>query len=78
MVCFNKDEHYLIIFKFFDFQASCLEQLEIENQEAAEKLRDLIRCGEQELARLQHALVDIAHGQLDARKIEVKLYYILL
>lgn len=56
-----------------DMQASCLQQLETENQEAAENLRDLIRRGEQELSRLQNALVEIAHAQLAARKIEANL-----
>ena len=48
-------------------------KLEEENQDGAEKLRTLVARGEQELAQIQQALVDIAEAQLAARKIEVTL-----
>nr|CAB3263733.1 mediator of RNA polymerase II transcription subunit 21-like [Phallusia mammillata] len=56
-----------------DLQAACLMQLEKENQEAAEKLRVYVRNGEQQLARVQNALVEIAQAQLAARKLEANL-----
>ena len=60
----------------FDFcpitQAAALIKLEDENQEAAKKLRAYVQQGEEELAQIQHALVDIAQAQLAARKIEVR------
>ena len=55
------------------FKAATLVKLEEENQDAAEKLRTLVARGEQELAQIQQALVDIAEAQLAARKIEVTL-----
>jgi len=52
-------------------KAASLSQLERENQEVAERLRALVRLGEERLARVQQALVEIAEAQLAARKLEV-------
>lgn len=59
-------------------QAASLLQLEKENQDAAEKLRIYVRNGEQQLARVQQALVEIAEAQLAARKLEVNVMDITL
>ena len=49
-------------------------KLEEENQEAAKKLQVFVKQGEEELTRIQEALVDIAEAQLAARKLEVILF----
>ena len=54
------------------WQAASLVKLEEENQDAAKKLRAYVARGEEELARIQQALVDIAQAQLAARKVEVR------
>lgn len=52
-------------------QAASLMKLEEENQEAAKKLQIFVSRAENELTRVQEALVDIAEAQLAARKLEV-------
>lgn len=42
-----------------------LKRLEIENQESAEKLEEVVRKGELLLEKIQAALSDIAQSQLD-------------
>jgi len=51
-------------------QASFLNKLEIENNGETEKLRLLVKEGEERLNKLQEALVDIAKMQLETRKIQ--------
>lgn len=60
-----------MLFLFICFQASFLNKLEIENNGETEKLRLLVKEGEERLNKLQEALVDIAKMQLETRKIQV-------
>ncbi|XP_033216884.1 mediator of RNA polymerase II transcription subunit 21 [Belonocnema kinseyi] len=48
-----------------ELQLASLNRLEKENQEAGEKLEEVVREGEALLARIQAALQDIAQSQLD-------------
>ncbi|XP_058822183.1 mediator of RNA polymerase II transcription subunit 21 [Topomyia yanbarensis] len=46
-------------------QVQALKRLEIENQDSAEKLEEVVRKGEMLLEKIQAALSDIAQSQLD-------------
>jgi len=48
-----------------ELQVASLSRLEQENQEAAEKLEEVVKQGESLLQRIQAALQDIAQSQLD-------------
>lgn len=48
-----------------ELQVQALKRLEIENQERAEKLEEVVRKGELLLEKIQAALSDIAQSQLD-------------
>lgn len=48
-----------------ELQVQALKRLEIENQESAEKLEEVVRKGELLLEKIQAALSDIAQSQLD-------------
>uniref|UniRef100_T1DFM0 Mediator of RNA polymerase II transcription subunit 21 n=1 Tax=Psorophora albipes TaxID=869069 RepID=T1DFM0_9DIPT len=48
-----------------ELQVQSLKRLEIENQESAEKLEEVVRKGELLLEKIQAALSDIAQSQLD-------------
>ena len=45
-------------------QTSSLRRLEVENQDAAAKLEEVVKQGERLLERIQDALHDIAQSQL--------------
>lgn len=54
-----------------ELQASSLQKLEKDNQEAAQKLEDVVQQGEAILQEIQSALHDIAQSQLEIQKLEV-------
>lgn len=47
------------------FQVQCLRRLELENQEAGERLEEVVKRGEALLEQVQASLADIAQSQLD-------------
>lgn len=47
-----------------------LRRLELENQEAAERLQDVVRRGEGLLEQIQASLADIVQCQLDMASVE--------
>ncbi|XP_059482280.1 mediator of RNA polymerase II transcription subunit 21 [Neocloeon triangulifer] len=53
-----------------EVQVASLRRLEQENQEAAEKLQDVVRRGEGLLEQIQAALADIVQCQLDMASSE--------
>ncbi|CAL1529904.1 unnamed protein product [Lymnaea stagnalis] len=53
-----------------ELQVASLQRLEIENQEEAEKLEDIVAKGEQLLKKIQKALEDIAASQLHSQGLE--------
>lgn len=48
-----------------ELQNQSLKRLEIENQEAAERLEEIVLKGEMLLGKIQNALEDIAQAQLN-------------
>lgn len=48
-----------------ELQVQALKRLEVENQDSAEKLEEVVRKGELLLEKIQAALSDIAQSQLD-------------
>ncbi|XP_002128572.1 mediator of RNA polymerase II transcription subunit 21-like [Ciona intestinalis] len=56
-----------------ELQAKYLAKLEQENQDAAARLRTFVDKGEEQLAEIQKALVEIAQAQLQARSIEANV-----
>ncbi|XP_055295040.1 mediator of RNA polymerase II transcription subunit 21-like [Sitodiplosis mosellana] len=48
-----------------ELQAQSLQRLEMENQEAAKRLEEIIDRGQKTLEKIQAALSDIAQAQLD-------------
>uniref|UniRef100_A0A1L8DFN6 Mediator of RNA polymerase II transcription subunit 21 n=1 Tax=Nyssomyia neivai TaxID=330878 RepID=A0A1L8DFN6_9DIPT len=48
-----------------ELQVQSLKRLELENQEAAEHLEEVVKSGEALLEKIQTALSDIAQAQLD-------------
>lgn len=55
-----------------DLQAASLQSLESENQEASNKLEDIVQQGEAVLQEIQSALHDIAQSQLEMQKLEAQ------
>ncbi|KAL3856704.1 hypothetical protein ACJMK2_011427 [Sinanodonta woodiana] len=53
-----------------ELQLASLKKLEIENQEAAKKLEEVVAKGENLLHQIQEALNDIAHCQLQCQALE--------
>lgn len=52
------------------FQMASLQQLEIENQEAAKKLENVVEKGEALLQQIEQALHAIAQAQLQSQALE--------
>lgn len=48
-----------------ELQVQSLKRLEVENQDAAERLEEVVKRGEALLEKIQSALSDIAQAQLD-------------
>ncbi|XP_059620682.1 mediator of RNA polymerase II transcription subunit 21 [Phlebotomus argentipes] len=48
-----------------ELQVQSLKRLEVENQETAERLEEVVKRGEALLEKIQSALSDIAQAQLD-------------
>uniref|UniRef100_A0A224XNH3 Mediator of RNA polymerase II transcription subunit 21 n=1 Tax=Panstrongylus lignarius TaxID=156445 RepID=A0A224XNH3_9HEMI len=55
-----------------DLQLQCLRRLEQDNQEAAERLEEVVRKGEALLEQVQGSLADIAQSQLDMQHLSPK------
>jgi mediator of RNA polymerase II transcription subunit 21 len=55
----------IFLFFFYVIQVASLRRLEQENQEAAERLQDVVKRGEGLLEQIQAALADIVQCQLD-------------
>ncbi|XP_014248316.1 mediator of RNA polymerase II transcription subunit 21 [Cimex lectularius] len=55
-----------------DLQLQCLKRLEQDNQEAAERLDEVVRRGEILLEQVQASLADIAQSQLDMQHLAPK------
>uniref|UniRef100_A0A0A9Y3U1 Mediator of RNA polymerase II transcription subunit 21 n=1 Tax=Lygus hesperus TaxID=30085 RepID=A0A0A9Y3U1_LYGHE len=55
-----------------DLQTACLRRLETDNQEAAERLDEVVRSGEYLLEQVQAALADIAQSQLEMQNLSAK------
>ena len=53
-----------------ELQANSLNKLEKENDEAAEKLKEVVQQGEAILKEIQSALHDISQSQLEIEKME--------
>lgn len=51
-------------------QLASLQRLELENQEAARQLEDVVAQGEKLLVQIQQALHDIAQSQLQSQMLE--------
>jgi len=60
--------HFKII--VYNFKVASLRRLETENQEAAERLQDVVRRGEGLLEQIQASLADIVQCQLDMASSE--------
>ncbi|KAK3721627.1 hypothetical protein RRG08_044708 [Elysia crispata] len=56
-----------------ELQVASLQKLEIENQEAAEKLEEIIAKGEHLLKTIQKSLEEIAASQLHSQGLESNL-----
>ncbi|XP_046575800.1 mediator of RNA polymerase II transcription subunit 21-like isoform X1 [Haliotis rubra] len=54
----------------YDLQTASLRKLEVENQDAARKLEDVVHRGEVLLKQIQQALHDIAQAQLSCQAME--------
>jgi mediator of RNA polymerase II transcription subunit 21 len=55
-----------------ELQMHCLRRLEQDNQEAAERLEEVVRRGEVLLEQVQASLADIAQSQLDMQHLNAK------
>lgn len=53
-----------------ELQSESLKKLEEENAEAAQKLENVVKQGEEILKEIQAALHDIAQAQLEMQKLE--------
>ncbi|KAL0266275.1 UNVERIFIED_CONTAM: hypothetical protein PYX00_008867 [Menopon gallinae] len=53
-----------------ELQVSSLRRLEAENQEAADRLEQVVKKGELLLEQIQNALADIAQSQLDMQHFQ--------
>ncbi|PVD31620.1 hypothetical protein C0Q70_07036 [Pomacea canaliculata] len=53
-----------------DLQLQSLQRLEQENQESAQKLKEVVCKGEELMAQIQQALQDIAQAQLQSQALE--------
>lgn len=53
-----------------ELQAANLRRLELENQDAARRLEDVVQQGEALLEQIQQALHDIAESQLNMQHLE--------
>lgn len=51
-------------------QLQSLQRLEQENQESAQKLKEVVCKGEELMAQIQQALQDIAQAQLQSQALE--------
>ena len=58
---------------FFPMQLASLQRLEVENQEAAKQLEDVVAQGEKLLVQIQQALHDIAQSQLQSQMLETSV-----
>ena len=58
---------------YYGQQMSSLQRLEVENQESANKLEDVVSKGGELLTEIQHALQDIAQAQLQSQALESSL-----
>ncbi|KAK6620966.1 Mediator of RNA polymerase II transcription subunit 21 [Polyplax serrata] len=56
-----------------ELQVSSLRRLETENQEAADRLEQVVKKGELLLEQIQNALADIAQSQLDMQHFQATL-----
>ncbi|XP_044738946.1 mediator of RNA polymerase II transcription subunit 21 [Chrysoperla carnea] len=56
-----------------DLQVASLKRLETENQDAADRLEEVVRRGEKLYERIQAALSDIAQAQLDMQNLNKEL-----
>jgi len=54
-------------------QLASLQRLELENQEAARQLEDVVAQGEKLLVQIQTALHDIAQSQLQSQTLETSV-----
>jgi len=54
-------------------QLAALQRLELENQEAAKQLEDVVAQGEKLLVQIQQALHDIAQSQLQSQMLETSV-----
>ena len=54
----------------FIVQVASLQKLEVENEEEAEKLEEIVNRGEQLLKTIQKSLEDIATAQLKCQALE--------
>ena len=54
-------------------QLASLQRLEVENQEAAKQLEDVVAQGEKLLVQIQQALHDIAQSQLQSQMLETSV-----
>lgn len=54
-----------------ELQLASLRRLEQENSDAASKLKEVIGRGEALLDRVQSALTDISHAQIEMQKLEI-------
>lgn len=52
-----------------ELQVASLRRLEVENQEAAEQLEEIVQRGQEVLERIQAALSDIAQKQLEMQHL---------
>lgn len=53
-----------------ELQVASLKRLETENQDAADRLEEVVRRGEKLYERIQCALSDIAQAQLDMQNLQ--------
>ena len=51
-------------------QLASLQRLELENQESAARLEEVVKRGEEKLAQIQQTLQDIAQAQLQCQALE--------
>ncbi|XP_031623066.1 mediator of RNA polymerase II transcription subunit 21 [Contarinia nasturtii] len=54
-----------------ELQAQSLRRLEIENQEAAKRLEEIVDRGQKTLEKIQAALSDIAQAQLESSDMKI-------
>jgi len=70
---FNVVKHKYFDVNVFPVQLASLQRLEMENQDAAKKLEDVVAQGEKLLVQIQQALHDIAQSQLQSQMLETSV-----